>query len=108
MLNAPEGHQIFRPIPSVGYIPFFSYAENLVYAYRARYGDDKKAKKEAHTMQVTYNGFTGELVKLEKNLCYPNAYDLTLYDSEKQATISFTGVKMEDAKFLGGEVAFGG
>ena len=72
-------------------------------------------------MQVTYNGFTGELVKLEKKETgrytlspfdtekHPVfGYDLTLYDSEKQATISFSGVKMEDVKFLGGEVTFGG
>lgn len=77
-------------------------------------------KKETTTMQVTYNGFTGELVKLEKKETgrytpspfdtekHPvSGYDLTLYDSEKQAAISFTGVKLEDVKFLGVEVSFG-
>lgn len=63
-------------------------------------------------MQVTYNGFTGELVKLEQRRVgiadEIALYDLTLYDSEKQVTISLTGVKMEDVKFLGGAVAFGG
>lgn len=63
-------------------------------------------------MQVTYNGFTGELVKLEQHRAgFANEivlYDLTLYDSEKQATISFTGVKMEDLQFHGGAVKFGG
>ena len=59
-------------------------------------------------MQVTYNGFTGELVKLEKTFCKPQFYDLSIYDSEKQVTHSFTGVKFEDMKFLGGVVTFGG
>ncbi len=71
-----------------------------------------KKKKEAATMQVTYNGFTGELVKLEQHRAgFANEivlYDLTLYDSEKQAAISFTGVNLEDVKFLGGAVTFGG
>ena len=71
-------------------------------------------------MQVTYNGFTGELVKLEKKETgrytlspfdtekHPVfGYDLTLYDSEKQVTHSFTGVKQEDMKFSGVEVSFG-
>lgn len=65
-------------------------------------------------MQVTYNGFTGELVKLEIHEQLRSVSegvvrvcDLTLYDSEKQATISFTGVKFEDLKFFGGAVAFG-
>lgn len=85
---------------------------------------DKTIKKEA-TMQVTYNGFTGELVKLERtsanvtltvslNLqeqkCQHNRwdYDLSIYDSEKQVTHSFTGVKLEYVKFLGGSVSFSG
>lgn len=59
-------------------------------------------------MQVTYNGFTGELVNLEKTFCKPQSYDLSIYDSEKQDTISFTGVNLEDVKFSGGAVTFGG
>lgn len=76
-------------------------------------------------MQVTYNGFTGELVKLEltsvnarlstnQNLQGPTMlpdgynYNLSVYDSEKQVTHSFTSVKLEDVKFLGGAVSFGG
>lgn len=83
----------------------------------------KMRKKEA-TMQVTYNGFTGELVKLERvseiaklsNNPYFQGqtlqrgswnYDLCIYDAEKKATISFVGVKLEDMKFLGGAVTFG-
>lgn len=78
-------------------------------------------KKEAPTMQVTYNGFTGELVKLEKKETdkytlspydmweHPVwGYDLSIYDSEKQVTYSFAGVKLEDVKFMGGAVSFGG
>lgn len=100
-------------IPSVTYIPFLSYAENLVYAYNVRYGShDKTDKKEDATMQVTYDGFTGELVKLEQKKIWTvkeiSVYDLSLYDSEKQVTISFTGVKLEDVKFLSGAVTFGG
>lgn len=56
-------------------------------------------------MQVSYNGFTGELVKLERHTVYCY-YDLSIYDSEKQVTHSFTGVNLEDVKFLGGEVSF--
>lgn len=58
-------------------------------------------------MQVSYNGFTGELVKLEKSFCNTKAYDLSIYDSEKQVAHSFTGVNLEDVKFLGGAVSFG-
>lgn len=65
-------------------------------------------KKEATTMQVTYNGFTGELVNLEKTFCKPQSYDLSIYDREKHVTHSFTGVNLEDVKFYGGAVAFGG
>lgn len=71
-------------------------------------------------MQATYNGFTGGLVKLEKTgtttlkmPCFGmpverDMYDLSIYDSEKKVTYSFTGVKLEDVKFLCGEVTFGG
>lgn len=73
---------------------------------------DELNKKEATTMQVIYNGFTGELVKMEqKRIGIANEiiiYDLSIYDSEKQVTHSFTGVKLEDVKFLGGAVAFDG
>jgi len=72
------------------------------------------AQKEATVVKISYNGFTGELVKLERHVipCYPHGaieseYSLSIYDSEKQVTHSFTGVKIEDVKFLGGTVAFG-
>lgn len=70
---------------------------------------DELNKKEAPTMQVTYNGFTGELVKLQQYSCVTNGwlYELDIYDSEKKCTHLFTGVKLEDVKFLGGEVSFG-
>lgn len=81
-------------------------------------------KKEVHTMKVSYNGFTGELVKLERvgtgkiaetiiPIDLPGAscehvrfYNLSIYSSEKEVTHSFTGVKLEDVKFIGGEVSF--
>ena len=72
-------------------------------------------KKEA-TMQVTYNGFTGELVKLERTFApYPYVqkyatYDLTINVLKEGvcADVHFTGVKLEDVKFLGGAVTFDG
>lgn len=73
------------------------------------------AKKEATATQASYNGFTGELVKLERkpDMKIFNSHigyicDLSIYDSEKQVTHSFAGVKLEDVKFLGGAVSFGG
>lgn len=73
------------------------------------------SEKEATTMQVEYNGFTGELVKLEQHKKKTNQfpctevceYDLSIYDNEKHVTLSFTGVKMKDMKFLCGVVSFG-
>lgn len=69
-------------------------------------------EKEDNTMQVTYNGFTGRLDKLErKDLSVFGIkdcqYDLAIYDSEKKVAHSFAGVKLEDVKFHGGAVAFG-
>lgn len=122
MLPGPGGLPIHPPVPAVTYIPWLDYASNLVYAYNVRFGNsDKTIKKEAPTMQVTYKGFTGDLVKLEKKetglyILSPFdtekqpvfRYDLNLYDSEKQITYSFTGVKLENVKFLVGAVTFGG
>lgn len=74
-------------------------------------------KEEDTAMQVTYNGFTGKLLELKrkvsrefnaveyKTLLY-SEYDLSIYDSEKKVTHSFTGVNLEDVKFSGGEVSF--
>ena len=73
-------------------------------------------KKEATTMQVTYNGFTGELVKLERTFApYPYVakyatYDLTITVLKEGvcADVHFTGAKMEDLQFHGGAVTFDG
>lgn len=81
--------------------------------------DIRTEKKEAPTMQVTYNGFTGELLKLERvsrdksdvpiGIKFDQLpFDLSIYDSQKNVTHSFAGVKLEDVKFLGGAVTFGG
>lgn len=77
-------------------------------------------------MKVTYNGFTGELVKLERycksvikvpvdggelkttNLCIGDTWDVLIFDKEKAEFRHFTGVKLEDVKLLGGAVTFGG
>lgn len=81
-------------------------------------------KKEA-TMQVTYNGFTGELVKLErkatsifsykpdggretKSFFMEPDFNLIIYDEDKREVLTFTSVRLEDVKFSGGEVSFGG
>lgn len=164
--------------PSVPYFHNWSYAENLVYAYKARFEAGERArvhmtqflpslsgsffccqcgepicnaklddeliyicgcgstefiwrarepheeyngptwteKKEIPTMQVSYNGFTGELVKLERDMKAFNlslngvasgVYTLAIYDSKKEATTTFEKVKLDDVKFLGGAVAFG-
>lgn len=75
--------------------------------------DIEAEKKEAPTMQVSYNGFTGELVKLEaRGLCYDEnrnqfqGYTLEILDVGKKANILFDLVKLEDVKFLGGAVSF--
>lgn len=111
MLPGPGGLPIYPIVPKVTYIPWLDYASNLVYAYNVRYGNSDKTIKKEDTMQVTYNGFTGELVKLERKpqpMFERYFYDLSIYDSEKQVTHSFAGVKLEDVKFLGGEVTFDG
>lgn len=71
--------------------------------------------KEESAMQVTYNGFTGELVKLEKYEGDKAArrggwplYDLAIYDSEVKVTHCFEDVKLEDVKFSGGVMTSGG
>lgn len=66
-----------------------------------------------NTLKVEYNGFTGELVKLEATYLSGDAhlnseYDLVLFDREKKCEYSFKGVKLEDIKFLGGAVSFVG
>lgn len=79
-------------------------------------------EKEIYTVKVSYNGFTWELAKLECTTkpygyvhnempvrqCAQHLYDLSIYDSVKNVTHSFSGVKLEDVKFLGGAVLFYG
>lgn len=61
-------------------------------------------------MHVSYNGFTGELVKLETSVGILMTdvpfYSLIIYDSEKRVTHSFADVELEGVKFLGGVVSF--
>lgn len=68
-------------------------------------------EKEEPTMKVSYRGVEGELMKLERKsqpMLERYFYDLSIYDSENQVTHSFTNVMLEDVKFLGGVVSFGG
>ena len=99
-------------IPSVTYIPWLRYAENLVYAYNVRFGDHQEMKKEETTMRITYKGYTGELVKLEQKKIgiadEISVYDLSIHDEEKNVIHSFTGVKLDDVNFLSRAVSFGG
>ena len=67
-----------------------------------------KNELEETPIKVTYREFTGELVKLERTHYGECRYSLSVYDSEKSVTHSFTSVKLEDVKFLGGVVVFGG
>lgn len=81
-------------------------------------------EKENKTMKVSYKGFTGELVKLERKIrsgIYDSAsscasssapviyycYDISIYDAEKKVTHSFEKVNKEDITFLNGKVSFG-
>ena len=80
---------------------------------------DELNKKEAPSMQVSYKGFTGELVKLERKETFDpsvyltgrfeekiSVYDISIYESEKQVTHSFIDAKMEDVKFIGWNISF--
>ena len=62
---------------------------------------------EEREMKVFYKGFAGVLLKLEVEKSYTGKYTLELWDEEKAAKISFSGVSLKDVKFLGGEVTFG-
>lgn len=69
-------------------------------------------------MKATYNGFTGELKKLERIDCVfvcvdgmtkPHTlYVLEIYDTEKKATVHFENVNLADVKLSGCEVSFNG
>lgn len=67
-------------------------------------------EKEEPAMRVSYNGFIGELFKLERNfdiVRHGIVYKLDIRDHEKEVTYSFDKVKLSDVKFLGGVVSFG-
>lgn len=82
-------------------------------------------------MKISYKECTGELIKLERVVFEPEKtpspnivfditvngvtshvpttrykYNLEIWDSGKECKISFTGVSLEDVKFLGAEVFF--
>lgn len=78
-------------------------------------------QKEESTMQVSYNGFTGELVKLERKVIDPeslyidsipikfaDSYELQIFTPDNGGIVSFTGVKPQGIKILGGVVTFDG
>lgn len=72
-------------------------------------GTTAEKKKEEPTMKVSYNGFTGELVKIERrkglDAVIPG-YNLEIWDDEKKVSYSFNGVRSSDLKFIGGAVSF--
>lgn len=80
------------------------------------YMEPTMPKKEDPAMKVSYKGFTGELVKLERykpntpallaTISPETFYNLEIYDTEKAVTHSFTHVKLEGVRFLGGAVTF--
>lgn len=64
-------------------------------------------------MKVTYNGFTGELVKLEatylsKSEDIDSTYNLVIFDRGKRVECSFRDVKLADVKFIGGTATMSG
>lgn len=64
-------------------------------------------------MKVSYNGFAGELVKLERKDLRAYGvkeffYDLAIEDKEKHVTHQFTDVKLADLKFSEVAVSFDG
>ena len=65
------------------------------------------SESEERKMKVSHKGFTGDLLKLELEKSYTGKYTMELWDEEKSAKISFSGVSLNDVKFLGGEVTFG-
>lgn len=65
--------------------------------------------KEETVVKVCYKEFKGELVKLERKEAYGgHLYDISIFDVEKKVTYSFTKADLQDLKFLGGAVSFGG
>lgn len=51
-------------------------------------------------MEVEYNGFVGELTKLESTSYSPRLYELFIYEQDKNVVHQFIGVKIEGVKFL--------
>ena len=72
-------------------------------------------------MQVTYNGFTGELVKLERKVIDSQSlyidsipirladnYELQIFTPENGGIVEFFGVKIKDVEFFVKEEKFKG
>lgn len=88
-------------------------ASAFIEAYNKTIGDEIReqiAERRSATMKVSCKGFTGELEKLEKKIMPVHGvhYDISVYDEEKDVTYVFEDVRLEDVKFLGGAVSFGG
>lgn len=72
----------------------------------------RNKESEECSMKVSYNGFTGTLVKLE----YSNSelglvhgvisYNLDIFDSDKNATHSFRNIDIRELRFLNGTMSF--
>lgn len=93
--------------------------EEFAKIFRKEFLSGTRTKKEATTMQVTYNGFTGELVKLERKVIDPESiyidsvpikfadgYELQIFTPDNSGIVAFTGVKLKDIKISGGAVTF--
>lgn len=84
---------------------------------------NQMSERKVSTMKVTYNGVTGELIKLERKATQIFSYkpdgemktqtffvepdfDLIIYNEEKRELRAFSNVKLSDVRFSGGEVSF--
>lgn len=93
--------------------------EKAIVEHFNRTNAEQKHQKEESTMKVSYNGFEGVLIKLERkerdtkspyDHVSPFNYDLSIqecYAEGKVVTHQFTGVHIADIQFLGGVVSFG-
>ena len=106
--GCPCGPVGFRGMSAYGYVGTFPPYPDV--ELNLSFKSISQKKKEESTMNASYKGFSGEVVKLElkrKSLADVPLYDLSIYDAEHIATHSFTSVPLSDVKFSGSAVTFG-